>query len=117
MRRGSRKPTGRTAKDRASSMDFVEVNAGPGGGAQGVGPSASRVILEARGIKKTYGEGSLSLNVLTDVNLSLHEGEMVAIVAPSGAGKSTLLHLLAALDRSEERRVGKECRSRWSPYH
>ena len=79
-------------------MDFVEVNAGPGGGAQGVGPSASRVILEARGIKKTYGEGSLSLNVLTDVNLSLHEGEMVAIVAPSGAGKSTLLHLLAALD-------------------
>ena len=32
-----------------------------------------------------------------------------------GIKKSTLLH--AGLSRSEERRVGKECRSRWSPYH
>jgi lipoprotein-releasing system ATP-binding protein len=35
---------------------------------------------------------------LVNVNLDLHQGEMVAVVAPSGAGKSTLLHLLAALD-------------------
>jgi lipoprotein-releasing system ATP-binding protein len=56
------------------------------------------VVLEARGLKKTYGAGAQSLQVLTDANLSLRRGEMVAIVAPSGAGKSTLLHLLAALD-------------------
>src|SRR5437016_2645478 len=56
------------------------------------------VMLEARGLKKIYGAGSRSLAVLTDANLSLRRGEMVAIVAPSGAGKSTLLHLLAALD-------------------
>jgi lipoprotein-releasing system ATP-binding protein len=56
------------------------------------------VILEARGLKKIYGAGLRSLPVLTDANLSLRRGEMVAIVAPSGAGKSTLLHLLAALD-------------------
>ena len=56
------------------------------------------MILEARALQKSYGRGEKSLSILADVNLSLLEGEMVAIVAPSGAGKSTLLHLLAALD-------------------
>src|SRR5258708_32960066 len=56
------------------------------------------VVLESRGLKKTYGSGEKSICVLADANLSLRQGEMVAIVAPSGAGKSTLLHLLAALD-------------------
>jgi lipoprotein-releasing system ATP-binding protein len=56
------------------------------------------VVMEARSLKKIYGSGEKSLPVLSDANLSLRQGEMVAIVAPSGAGKSTLLHLLAALD-------------------
>ena len=56
------------------------------------------IVMEARSLKKTYGSGEKSLAVLSDANLSLRQGEMVAIVAPSGAGKSTLLHLLAALD-------------------
>ena len=56
------------------------------------------VVLESRGLKKTYGTGERSIVVLRDANLILRRGEMVAIVAPSGAGKSTLLHLLAALD-------------------
>jgi lipoprotein-releasing system ATP-binding protein len=55
-------------------------------------------ILEARGIKKTYGTADRTLTVLVDANLILRNGEMVAIVAPSGAGKSTLLHILATLD-------------------
>src|SRR6202521_1185098 len=67
------------------------------GKAEGDLCSAS-VVLEARGLKKSYGSGEKSLPVLVDANLSLRQGEMVAIVAPSGAGKSTLLHLLAALD-------------------
>jgi len=56
------------------------------------------VLLEARGLRKQFGDGERKLEVLTDVSLELREGEMVAIVAPSGAGKSTLLHLLGALD-------------------
>jgi lipoprotein-releasing system ATP-binding protein len=61
-------------------------------------PRDAAVVLEARNLKKIYGSGAQSLPVLVDANLSLQQGEMVAIVAPSGAGKSTLLHLLAALD-------------------
>ncbi len=49
-------------------------------------------------MKKSYGAHEKYLEVLSNANLILREGEMVAIVAPSGAGKSTLLHLLAALD-------------------
>jgi lipoprotein-releasing system ATP-binding protein len=60
--------------------------------------SNAAVVLESRGLKKTYGTDEKSLHILVDANLSLRQGEMVAIVAPSGAGKSTLLHLLAALD-------------------
>jgi len=56
------------------------------------------VTLEARNLKKIYGTGEKCIPVLMDANLSLRQGEMVAVVAPSGAGKSTLLHLLAALD-------------------
>ena len=56
------------------------------------------MVLEARELRKSYGRGEQALQILSGVNLSLREGEMVAIVAPSGAGKSTLLHLLAALD-------------------
>ena len=79
-------------------MNF-ETNAGSDTGAgNSRGFSDGQVVLEARNIKKTYGTGARSLTVLTDANLSLRRGEMVAIVAPSGAGKSTLLHLLAALD-------------------
>jgi lipoprotein-releasing system ATP-binding protein len=59
---------------------------------------SEKAILEARGLRKIYGAGAKKLEILIDANLVLHEGEMVAIVAPSGAGKSTLLHLLAALD-------------------
>src|SRR5437879_11830076 len=69
--------------------------------ADGVGaedPRNAVVVLGSRGLKKTYGSGEKIISVLTDANLSLRQGEMVAIVAPSGAGKSTLLHLLAALD-------------------
>jgi lipoprotein-releasing system ATP-binding protein len=56
------------------------------------------IVLEARNVKKSYGSGEKSLEVLIDANLVLRKGEMVAIVAPSGAGKSTLLHILATLD-------------------
>src|SRR5258706_8624761 len=76
-----------------------EGNSGSAAGAANQsGAVDAHIVLEARGLRKIYGVGARSLTVLADANLSLREGEMVAIVAPSGAGKSTLLHLLAALD-------------------
>jgi lipoprotein-releasing system ATP-binding protein len=56
------------------------------------------VVLEGRNLEKSYRQGELRLPVLVNANISMVQGEMIAIVAPSGAGKSTLLHLLAALD-------------------
>jgi predicted ABC-type transport system involved in lysophospholipase L1 biosynthesis ATPase subunit len=47
---------------------------------------SATVVMEARSLKKIYGRGEKSLSVLSDANLSLRQGEMVAIVAPSGAG-------------------------------
>ena len=49
--------------------------------------------------------GDSNLNVLTDVNLTLDEGRILAIVGESGAGKSTLLHILGMLDRATSGRL------------
>jgi putative ABC transport system ATP-binding protein len=60
--------------------------------------TAERPILELRGVQKIYGTAANPLHVLKDVDLSIHEGEYVAVVGPSGSGKSTLLNILGCLD-------------------
>ena len=97
-------------------------------------------ILEMKGVSKVYG----TLHALSDINLTVNAGDWLSIMGPSGSGKTTMINLIGCMDslssgsvildghdisrenaasltrivlRSEERRVGKECRSRWSPYH
>ena len=55
-------------------------------------------LLCARGLSKSFQTGEASVEVLTDVNLSIAKGERVAIVGQSGVGKSTLLQILGTLD-------------------
>lgn len=54
--------------------------------------------VELRGVGKTFVSRNGSIDVLSGLNLSLGDGEFVAIVGPSGSGKSTMLNLLAGLD-------------------
>lgn len=59
----------------------------------------SEVLLQARGVTKSYPMGASRLEVLNGVDLQVSAGEAVSIVGASGAGKSTLLHILGTLDR------------------
>ena len=103
--------------------------------------NTNEIILEVKDLKKSFGDHV----VLESINTTVRKGEVIAIIGPSGCGKSTFLKTLNRMNdlvdgvridgkvlldgediydpsvdttiRSEERRVGKECRSRWSPYH
>lgn len=55
-------------------------------------------IIHVEGLLKTYRTNHGTLNLFSDLSLTVMPGEMVAIVGQSGAGKSTLLHILGALD-------------------
>ena len=59
--------------------------------------------IEVKGLKKSYGK----IEAVKGINFYVEQGKLFAFLGPNGAG----------VLRSEERRVGKECRSRWSPYH
>lgn len=57
-------------------------------------------LLAMRGLGKVYqGAGGKPVTALQDVNLSISDGEIVALIGPSGCGKSTLLRAVAGLDR------------------
>ena len=63
-------------------------------------------VLRLEGIAKTYNPGTPgAVDVLRGLDLSVAQGEVVALVAPSGAGKSTLLHVAGLLDTPDAGRV------------
>jgi putative ABC transport system ATP-binding protein len=68
-------------------------------------------VLEARGVKKVYGEGESRVEALRGVDLRVAEGEFVAIMGRSGSGKSTLLCMLGGVDLPSEGEILLEGRN------
>lgn len=56
-------------------------------------------LLDARGVNQMYGSGERRFVAVQNIQLSIHEGEFVALVGPSGCGKSTLLRIITGLNK------------------
>ncbi len=65
----------------------------------------NNVLLEVKNISQKYGSGEKRFTAVQSVNLTLSEGEFVALLGPSGCGKSTLLRIIAGLQKPSEGRV------------
>src|SRR3712207_112902 len=90
-------------------------------------PETKAPVVRLRNVSKYFP----GVHAVDGVDLEILPGEVHVVAGENGAGKSSLMKLLSQVERpsggeieisgepvrSEERRVGKECRSRWSPYH
>jgi putative ABC transport system ATP-binding protein len=56
------------------------------------------MLIELKDVTKQYGEGSLAVAALSDIELFVDRGEFVVVLGPSGSGKTTLLNVIGALD-------------------
>src|SRR5690348_13600919 len=101
--------------ERTRKLDFEEIQIP-------AGPRLGSVVIEAASLRKGY-DGRV---LIDDLSFSLPRNGIVGVIGPNGVGKTTLFKTIVGLEeldggdlkigeRSEERRVGKECRSRWAP--
>ena len=64
--------------------------------------AASTPLIVLRGITRVYGEAEAEVRALDGVDLTIAEGEFIAIMGPSGSGKSTAMNIIGCLDRPTE---------------
>ena len=62
-------------------------------------------VVEVRGVRKVYDAAGTPVRALRGVDLTVEQGEFLAVVGPSGCGKSTLLNVIAGLDRPDDGEV------------
>jgi putative ABC transport system ATP-binding protein len=85
---------------RRRRADEPEVSA-----AAGVDGHDRPAMLVAEHVRKVYRTGAIEVAALVDLDLTVHQGEMVAVMGPSGSGKTTLLNCLSGLDDIDAGRV------------
>lgn len=59
------------------------------------------VLVELRGVSKSFRKGDETITPLDNIDLDIHAGEFVSLMGPSGTGKSTLLNLVSGIDRPD----------------
>ena len=85
--------------DNAESLTVRQGAAAPTTCEAGTTVGLSDAVVEARDVRRDYGQGDALVRALVGVDIDLQRGAFTAIMGPSGSGKSTLMHILAGLDR------------------
>ena len=67
--------------------------------------SRAEPLLVAEQVRKVYRTGDIEVEALAGLDLTVHRGELVAVMGPSGSGKTTLLNCLSGLDDIDDGRV------------
>lgn len=62
--------------------------------------ATGKPLMEVKGLIREFPAGEQTIRVLHDINLTINQGEMVAIIGQSGSGKSTLMNILGCLDQA-----------------
>jgi lipoprotein-releasing system ATP-binding protein len=72
------------------------------------------LLIDAKGIRRSYKVGDRTLDILHGVDLTLHQGERLCLMGASGSGKTTLLNILGLLDKPTEGRVAIQGLDGWT---